>query len=88
MQRLTLSEARRLSREDVGAKEKTGFINNTTPFVEPRDRDEGRFNTHYQSRYHNNLLYRGKCPKGEISGQSGVTYINSANLSNPRNPRK
>lgn len=50
-QREPPSEARRLERSEVGVKESTGFLKNTIPLVEPRDRDSARFSTHYQNKY-------------------------------------
>jgi len=49
-QRPTPSENKTLGREVLGCKTTSGYVDNTIPFVEPKNRDVARFETHYQNR--------------------------------------
>ncbi len=44
-QRPSLSETRALGREAVGFKTPSGYVENTIPLVDPKDKDVARFHT-------------------------------------------
>ena len=67
-QRPTSSENKTLGREVVGYKTKSGYVDNTIPFVEPNDKDVARFKTHYQNRY---------CPNIGALPHSGAISLDS-----------